>query len=61
MLNMIGGFGYPSYNYDSATWVCKVSIFEGNGDYKDITGCGVNIAQALCHLVIELKHYKENK
>ena len=60
--NMIGGFGYPSYDYDSVTWTCKVAIYRGTADYEEVAGHGVNIAQALCHLVIELsKHYKEKK
>ena len=56
--NIIGGFGYLSYDYDSVTWTCKVIMHKGNTDYETVAGHGVNFAQALCHLVIELSKYK---
>ena len=52
--DIIGGFGYLSYQYDSAIWTCEVAIYRGETEYEEASGHGVNIAQALCHLVIDL-------
>lgn len=56
--SIIKGFGYPSYEYDSVTWTCRVGVYRKLENVEAI-GCGVNIAQALCHLTIDLsKLYK---